>query len=111
MPCRKKSKIPPQVLWGSLDGFNKPGEIVFTTLVQNTDAYKAIKKREIKRGTGEYWILLDKANSRAIRAVRDFGKGSDYDLLVQAGYFAAIDPAIPAVNVTQDVLDSLEEEE
>jgi len=107
----EKQQDPTCLYHGSLDSFENAGEVVLGEVVQATPEYKSIGKKKIKRGTGEYWILMEKASSRALRAVESFAGDSDYDLIVASGYLGSVDPAIPAEDVTKQVIESMLEDE
>ena len=93
-----------KVYWGSLDQFEKPGEVDLGVVIQETQEYKKIKKDKIARGTGEYWILMERSSKRALHAVSGFAEKSDYDLITVAGYLGGLEPPVETADVTKEVI-------
>jgi hypothetical protein len=48
---------------------------------------------------------MEQASDRAIRAIRQFGKDTDHDLIAASGYLASLRPPIPAKDVTRDIIE------
>lgn len=99
-----------KLYWGSPEAFEKPGEIDLQKVITETPEYKEIKKKKVERGTGKYWILMSQASERALKAVAAYGKVSEYDLIAASGYLGALEPAIPADDVTEAVTKALTED-
>lgn len=99
-----------QVYAGSLDRFERPGEVDMAAVIAQSPEYERIQEKKIKRGTGEYWILLEKASQRALRAVTVFAKNSDYDLITANGYLASVNTEIAVENVTEQVTEAMLED-
>jgi hypothetical protein len=99
-----------QVFWGTASNFEKPGEIDYEEIVKATPEYKEIKRKKLQRGTGEYWILMSQASDRAVRAISEVGQNTEYDLIAAEGYLGSLEPAIEAEDITDLVLDQLEED-
>lgn len=97
-----------RVLAGSASSFENPAEVNLDKVVRATPEYSKIKDSNIKRGTGEYWILLNKANERALRAVLEVHQDSEYDLVTAKGYLGELDPPISAEDITEQVLEKLQ---
>lgn len=93
-----------KIYWGSASGFDKAAEIDFGEIVKATPEYKEIRKKKIEEGTGKYWILFSQASDRAVRAVSEVGKETTYDLVAAAGYLGSLEPAIPADDITKQVI-------
>jgi Skp family chaperone for outer membrane proteins len=93
-----------KIYWGSASGFDKAAEIDFGEIVKATPEYKEIKKKKIEQGTGKYWILFSQASDRAVRAVSEIGEEKTYDLVAASGYLGSLEPAIPAVDITKQVI-------
>ena len=98
-----------KVFYGSLATFEKPAEIQFSDVVQATEEFQKIKKKKVRRGTGEYWILMEKASARALQAVTEYAKESEYDLVTAAGYLRSVDENLAVADVTEGVVGVLEE--
>lgn len=99
-----------KVYWGSLNQFEKPAEVVMFEVVKSTPEYKKVAKDNVERGTGQYWILMEKATQRSLRAVTAFAEDSDYDLIALAGYLGSLDPPIASDDVTDAILKKMAEE-
>jgi hypothetical protein len=93
-----------KIYWGTASGFDTAAEIDFGEIVKATPEYKEIKKKRIEQGTGKYWILFSQASDRAVRAVSEIGQEKTYDLVAAAGYLGSLEPAIPAVDITKQVI-------
>lgn len=93
-----------KIYWGSASGFDKAAEIDFEEIVKATPEYQEIKKKNVEQGTGKYWILFSKASDRAVRAVSEVGEETTYDLVAAAGYLGSLEPAIPADDITKQVI-------
>lgn len=93
-----------KIYWGSASGFDKAAEIDFEEIVKATPEYKEIKKKKVEQGTGKYWILFSQASDRAVRAVSEVGEETSYDLVAAAGYLSSLEPAIPADDITKQVI-------
>lgn len=97
-----------KVFWGATSGFEKAGEVDYDTVLKVTPEFKQMKKDRIERGTGKYWILLNQATDRATRAITEVGQNTDFDLITQRGYLASLTPAIPAEDITNLVVETVE---
>ncbi|MCP4643948.1 MAG: hypothetical protein GY851_26125 [bacterium] len=93
-----------KIFWGSSADFSNPAEVNYEKVVQATPEYKALKKKKLQRGTGKYWILMTQASERSVKAIRSTGEKQGYDLVCSAGYLGSLDPAVPADDITKDVL-------
>ena len=98
-----------KVYWGVPTGFEKPGEIDYDAIVQATPEYKELKKKKIERGTGKYWILMSQASDRTARAIAQVGQDTEYDLIAAQGYLSGLNPPIPAEDITNLIVDQLED--
>ena len=94
-----------KIFYGPSEVFSKPAEVDYCEVVKATPEYAEIKKNKIERGTGKYWILVEQASERAIRAIRTYGKETEYDLIAASGYLGGLKPPIPAKNVTKDIIE------
>lgn len=98
---------PQKVYWGVATGFEKAGEVDYDEVVKATPEYKQLKKSKVERGTGKYWILMSQASDRTTRAISQVGQDTEYDLIVAQGYLASLEPAIPAEDITELILEEL----
>ncbi|HOZ48493.1 MAG TPA: hypothetical protein PLO37_19790 [Candidatus Hydrogenedentes bacterium] len=96
-----------KVYWGTPSGFERAAEIDYQRVIQETPEYDEIKRKKIERGTGKYWILLSQASDRVVRGIAQVGQSTGCDLIVCRGYLSGLEPPIPAEDVTQRLLDSL----
>jgi hypothetical protein len=96
-----------QVFFGSLNKFENPGEISFSDIVSQTPEAERIREDDVKRGSGEYWILMQKATSRARRAVASYAKDAGYDLVTESGYLSSVVEEATPTDITADVIEKL----
>lgn len=99
-----------KVYCGAAKGFDVAAEVDMNKVLKATPEYSEIKKKKIERGTGEYWILLNKASERALRAIFEVHDETGYDLVAAKGYLGSLNPPIPAQDITQLVVDKIENE-
>lgn len=88
-----------KIFWGSASQFSKPGSVDYIAIVSATEEYQ--QARKLESGTARYWILVNKANEIAIRAISAVGRDSDYDLIVLKGYLESLDPPIETADITE----------
>jgi uncharacterized lipoprotein len=93
-----------KIYYGEAKGFEKPAEIDYKKIYEETPEYKEIKSKKVSRDTGRYWILNDKANNRVLRAVKAVGDETEYDLIAESGYLGSLETAIPATDVSKNVI-------
>lgn len=94
-----------KVFVGSLDSFENPAELVLNDIVRETPEHKEVQNRNLKRGTGEYWILMERASQRAFQSIKKFAEENDYDLITANGYLGSIDQTIPVTEITKSVIE------
>lgn len=99
-----------KIFYGTPEKFEKPAEVDYDEIVYTTPEFQEIKKKNIARGSGKYWILLSQASDHAIRAIRRVGDETEHDLIALRGYLGSLDPPIPAVDITNLVIESLRQE-
>jgi hypothetical protein len=103
--------IPPEsvddqkIFWGMASIFEKPGSVDYVALVTATDEYQQAKK--VESGSARYWLLVNKANESAVRAISSVGSETDYDLIVLKGYLESLDPPIQTEDITELALAKL----
>lgn len=105
----EKQVDPQKIYWGLPSGFEKPGEVRYQDIVTETPEYKELKDKKIERGTGRYWILISQASDRAVRTIAQVGAESEYDLIAAEGYLGSLEPAIPADDITELVIKTMEQ--
>jgi hypothetical protein len=93
-----------RIFWGDPGNFEKAAEVDYCDVVKATPQYREIKKEKIERGTGKYWILVSQASDLAVRAIAETARKSHYDLIAASGYLGGLQPAIPAEDITADVI-------
>jgi len=96
-----------QIYYGSPDSFSNPAEVNFNAALEKTPEYEEIRRKRIDSGTGRYWILMNDANNRVHRAIRQVGSSEGYDLIAEQGYLGNLDPAIASVDITDLVISAL----
>lgn len=100
-----------KVYYGTASGFEKPAEVQYQEIIKATPEFQELKRRNIERGTGRYWILISQASDRAVRTIAQVGQETDFDLIAAEGYLGSIEPAIPAEDVTELVLKAMKSNE
>ena len=98
-----------KVYYGVAESFETPAEVSFEDVVRATDEYDEIRRNNVERGTGKYWILMSQASERAIRAISAIGRESEYDLITARGYIASVDENIEVEDITEKVVESMED--
>ena len=96
-----------KIFYGAPDAFEKPARVNYQDIVKATPEYSSIKKKKIVSGSAKYWILISKASERAQKLIKEVGEETAFDLIVADGYLESLEPAIPAEDVTDLVLDKL----
>lgn len=104
----KQQFDPKKVYWGSAGSFEHAGEMDYQRVIKATPEYSQIKRKRIQRGTGKYWILLSQASDRVVRTISRVGQKTECDLIAARGYLAGLEPPIPAEDVTQLMLDTVQ---
>ncbi len=99
-----------KIFFGDSANFDVAGEVDIDEIIKATPEYEEIKKKKIERGTGKYWILLSQATERALEAVGEVGGETDYDLIAAKGYLGDLDPPITSDDVTDSVLEKVEDD-
>lgn len=95
-----------KIFRGIASKFEKPASVDYVTLVTATKEYQ--RARKIESGTARYWILVNKANESAVRAINAVGSETDYDLIVVKGYLEGLDPPIETEDITELALAKLQ---
>ena len=98
---------PNQIFYGDSSNFSTPAEVDMDEVIKATPEYKEIIKKKINRGTGRYWILQSNATARAHKAITEFAKTSEYDLIANTGYLSSLETPIEADDVTKAVIKNL----
>ena len=104
------SEIDPQkVFYGDPGSFEKAAEVDLRKVVQATPEYAEIERRNLDQGTGSYWLQIERASNRSLKAVIDVGQEGEYDLIVEKGHLAEVDAEISVEDITQKVVSHIEE--
>jgi len=98
-----------RVFWGDTDNFENPAEVDYRAAVKATPEYQEMKEEKVEKGTAKYWILLNSASERALRVIAEVAEASEYDLVVDTGFLGGLDPPLEGGNITEGVLDSIED--
>lgn len=98
-----------KIYFGNSVSFEKPAKIKIDEILKATPEFDEIKKKKVERGTGKYWILVSQAQERSQEAINAVGQETDYDLICEDGYLDALEPAIPSDDITEKILEKLEE--
>jgi len=75
-----------EVYWGNANDYEKPACVDYEEIVRETPEYKKIEDKELKRGTGEYWILMSQASDRVVKTIAQVGEIIDCDLILGRAY-------------------------
>ena len=94
---------------GSAINFDRPAEVNFQKIVDNSPEKKEIVRKNIESNTGKYWILLSQATDTARRALENTASEKNYDFVSQKGYLNSLTKPISVPNITDFVLEKLEE--
>lgn len=99
--------IDPQVVyWGANHGeFERIGEVDFTEAVRATPESEDARKKKVGSGSAEYWILMNSASERVLRAVLAVARSEKYDLVARAGGLKALGQNVNADDITKQVIE------
>ena len=102
--------LDPQVVYSPTKSgeFENPAEVDFGEVLKATEEATQVKRKGIKKGTGEYWILMNRANERIIRSILVVSQEKDYDLVVRKGGLKDIEPSVKPIDATDEVIEELE---
>ncbi len=94
-----------KVYYGSLNSFENPTEIVYEEILKETEEYKEIQKKDIKRGTGQYWVLIAKASQNVKNLINKYAKEHDtIDIVTEKHYLNSCDDTIEVLDITDDII-------
>ena len=96
-----------RVFWGDPKGFETPAEVDYKAVVLATPEYSEMKKKKVEKGSAKFWILLNNASERALRAIGEVAVSTEYDLVVDKGFLGALEPPLEGGDITTQVLDKL----
>jgi hypothetical protein len=99
-----------KVFWGDPSSFETPSAVDYEAVIRATAEYKQIKKDNIQRNTGKYWILMSRASDRAVNAISQTAEETEYDLVAAKGYLAGLKPAVAATDITKQVIETMNSE-
>jgi len=97
-----------RIFFGKPDGFENPAEVELKEILQNTPAYRELKRSKTKKGTAKYIVLLGQATGQSIRAIVSYSKKTGYDLVAAKGYLGRLNPPIPSEDVTKQVIEMMD---
>jgi len=95
---------PHKIYWGISETFEKPAELRFKDVIRSTPEYQELRKRNVARGTGKYWLLMSQASDRVVRTIDYYGHDTEYDIVAETGYLSSLEAPIPADEVTEVVI-------
>ena len=95
---------------GNPSSFANAAEVDFMEAVRATPEYDYISRRNIDRGTADYWLQINRASTRTQKAVMTVSEEGEYDLVTEKGYLAEVDEDIPVEDITQKVVSFIEEQ-
>ncbi len=75
----------PVVYYGQLDGAKKPCQVRVRKVFAQIPEYKKIKEMGLTEDDAEYWLLLEKANTKFNTAVGAVAVREGYDVVVEKG--------------------------
>lgn len=109
-----KAKIDEQKIYcGNAESFEKPAEIDFNKIFQFTEEYRIIKENKNMKQTApaKYYLLVSKANEKAIKSIIKTTKDKKFDLTVDKGYLENLSPQFKnkLVDITVDTINTLKD--
>jgi hypothetical protein len=100
-----------KVYYGTLNSFEYPTEIIYEELLKETKEYKEIQKKNIKRGTGQYWLLMAKASQNVKNSIEKYAKEHDtIDIITEKHYIKSCDDTIEVLDITTDVIEYMKKQ-
>lgn len=99
-----------KIFYGSGEAFEKAAEVDYSEIVKSTPEYQEIRDKKIEKGTARYWILINNASQHAVRVISQVGKDTEHDLITALGYLGDLESPIDSENLTELVLEKLENE-
>jgi len=98
------------ILYGTPKGFSNPACVNIEKLLESTDEYQKIKKENIKLGTGEYWLLLNRASEKVNTMISNFIEENDYDIIFKKEYATKLNlENVEIKDITNEILENEEE--
>lgn len=100
----KKSVDPDGVVCGDARNWAKPAELDMDAVYREIAEYKEILEKKIEPSDAKYGVLMTKARTRFLDAVRAAAKDGGYDLVAKTGSVKGVEN-VPVI--TQDVIKKL----
>lgn len=93
-----------KIFWGDAGSFDKPGEVSYADIIKATPEFEELRRKRIESGSARYYHLMTQASERAVRAIIEVGRSSEFDLVAMKGYLATLEEPIEAADLTELVL-------
>lgn len=74
------------VYFGNPRNYRKPAELEAAKVFQVIPEYQELMRQKLENSDPRYWSLMDKANTRFIRALVGVAKKYGYDLVGEKGF-------------------------
>jgi len=92
------------VYFGNPRNYRNPAELEALKVFQVIPEYQELVRRKLDSSDPRYWSLMDKANTRFIRALVGVAKKYNYDLIGEKGFLGRQD----VTDITLVVLDEIQ---
>jgi len=93
-----------RVYHGDPRSFTRPAVLVMDDVFRVIPEYRQLIDEAIAASDARYWILLEQANKRFARVVREVAALGGYDLVAERAAVAARDAAVVVPDVTADAV-------
>jgi hypothetical protein len=92
------------VYFGNPRNYRNPAELEAVKVFQVIPEYQELVRQKLDSSDPRYWSLMDKANTRFIRALVSVAKKYNYDLVGEKGFLGRQD----VTDITLVVLDEIQ---
>ena len=76
----------------------------YADIIKATPEFEELRRKRIESGSARYYHLMTQASERAVRAIIEVGRSSEFDLVAMKGYLATLEEPIEAADLTELVL-------
>ena len=97
-----------KVYFGNPRNFYAPAELEAARVFRVIPEYQELVRDEVDPSDPRYWSLMDKANTRFIRALVNVAKKYNYDLIGQKGFLRGHRLESKVEDITLVVLDEIQ---
>lgn len=97
-----------KVYFGNPRNFYAPAELEAARVFRVIPEYQELVRDQVDPSDPRYWSLMDKANTRFIRALVSVAKKYNYDLIGEKGFLRGHRLEAKVVDITLVVLDQIQ---